>query len=385
MTDGTLALDPAPVETADATPAQPVPTTPPPLGEGLYFGLDEARYHADVALGSGSIRELAMCPIYYWVDSWMNPLRTERAETDALLYGRALHCLVLEGPAAFQARYAPIPDAEAHPDAYTTMDGIKAALKDAGAKVSGSKAEISARLKEVDPTATFLDEIVEAFHADCQERGVTALKAELYSELIQVASFILGDTRVRAAFQGGRPEVSLFWEQDGVRMKARLDYVRLGKRDRKPIGVVTDLKSFSNVLDMPPERAVIRAIANTRLDVQAAAYFEGIKRIPEFVKSGKVFGAEGINPDWITALGSVEPADWQWYWCFYEKGSPISLLRSTHMESPLLAAARMDLARALDAYRDNMAAFGTQWRFVDPMADINVSLEDMPKWLAATA
>lgn len=355
------------------------PVTPPRRAEGLYFGLSDDAYHGDIALGSGSIRALAKCPIYYWRESWMNPLREADTETPALLYGRALHCLVLEGPEEFQRRYQPIPTAADHPEALVKMDDIKAALRAVGGKLSGTKEEITERLRELDPGAVFFDDVAAVFRAMCERDRVTGLKPETYGEIVQAAAYITGDPRVRAAFQGGRPEVSIFWERDGVPLKARLDYVRLGKADGKPVGLVTDLKSFANVLELPPERAVIRAISTTRLDIQAAAYLDGIARIPAMIESGKVFGVDGVNPQWIDMLGSVE--QWQWFWCFYEKGVPVSMLRSTRPGSPVIQAATFELDRALQAYRDNMEAFGTAWRFVDPVADHEVTVSDLPKWL----
>ena len=98
------------------------------------------------------------------------------------------------------------------------------------------------------------------------------------------------------------------------------------------------------------------------------------------IESGKVFGAESVNPQWIDMLGSVE--QWQWFWCFYEKGVPVSMLRSTRPGSPVIQAATFELERALQAYRDNMEAFGTAWRFVDPIADPEVTVSDLPKWLS---
>lgn len=357
--------------------------------EGIHFGLDEAIYHADPALGSGSIRDLARAPVYYWVDSWMNPFRDTPAETPALLYGRALHCLVLEGPSEFARRYAAIPEASDYPDALVTAEDIKDRLREfskdelkaADAKLSAAKPELVAALKRLDPDAVVFDDLIAAFRERCADEGITALSAKVHSEIIQAAAYILGDARVQQAFRGGRPEVSLFWDQGGVPMKARLDYLRLGKEDGRLIGIVTDLKSFANALDLPPERAVTRAIATTRLDVQAAAYLEGIKRIPEWIAAGKVHGADGVNPDWLKALGSIKPEDWRFSWVFYEKGLPVSMLRTTRPGSPVIQMAKLSLDRALQAYRDNMEAFGMQWRFVDPLPDPEVSIDDLPRWL----
>lgn len=349
---------------------------------GIYFGLDEAAYHADHALGSGSIRALAKCPIHYWLDSHMNPLREPEKESEALLFGRALHKLVLEGVEAFQMAYRCEPDPADYPEAIVTADDCKRALRALGGKQSGSKPELVARLREADPGAVLWDDILEKHAADCAKTNATSLKARVYNRIIVGAGYISGDERVRAAFQGGRSEVSLFWEVDGVAMKARLDYVRLGKgADGLPLAIASDLKSFANILDKPPEVAVVQAIANTRLDIQAAAYMQGIAQIPEFIASGHVFGAEGVNAEWINLLGAIPIERWLWNWVFYEKDAPIALLRQTRPGSAMIEAATMDVKRAQQAYRDNMQAFGTQWRFVDPMPDPEISQSDLPKWM----
>ena len=371
----TVTLDPAPVE------AQPTKIErPDTIAEGIHFNLPEDAYHADPSLGSGSIRQLAKCPIYYWRDSWMNPFREEAPETPALLYGRALHCLVLEGVDEFRKRYQRIPTLDDQPDALRTMDDIRMRLKELGLPISGKKDDITERLKVADPEAIFWDDVLANFDAACIRDRSTALKTDIYTEIVQAAQYILTEDRVRAAFENGVPEISLFWTIDGVPMKARLDFTRLGGSSKKPVGIVTDLKSFANIMEQPPERAVGQAITKTRLDVQMAAYMDGIQNITKWISEGKVYGAEEIEPAWLDMLGNVE--EWHWFWLFYEKGLPVSLLRSVRVGSSLHDAGKMTLARALQAYRDNMEAFGADWRFVDPLPDPVIDLQDLPSWHA---
>lgn len=377
MAQTALALE-QPDEQPEPAPAKlELPET---LAEGIYFDLPEDKYHGDISLGSGSIRQLAKCPIYYWRDSWMNPFREEPNETPALLYGRALHCLVLEGVEEFQKRYRRTPTPDDRPDALKTADDIKARLKALGGKVSGAKADLIERLRELDPDTLFWDDILDQFNAACARDRATALKPETHADIIQAAQYITAEERVRAAFQNGVPEISLFWTVDGVPLKARLDYTRLGKNGKKPVGLVTDLKSFANIMELPPERAVGQAITKTRLDVQMAAYMDGIQRIPQWIAEGKVYGAENIGPAWLDMLGEV--TEWQWFWCFYEKGLPVSMLRSVRVGSQLHEIGNATFSRALRAWRDNIEAFGTDWRFVDPIPDPVIDTQDLPAWHA---
>lgn len=364
-----------------STPTKAEIKAPDRLAPGLYFGLSDEVYHADPALGSGSVRALAKCPIFYWLESWMNPLRQQRLETPALLFGRALHKLVLEGREAFEASYIREIVPGDIPGVLDKADDFKAALRACGGKVSGVKDDLKARIRELDPGAKIWDDEFEAFNRRCIADGKTKLHADVYERVVQGASLIAGDERVRAAFQGGRAEVSVFWEIDGVPMKARFDYLRLGKIGPRTIALITDLKSYANVMDMAPERAVIQAIAKTRLDIQAASYLRGAALIPSFLKEGKVYGSEGINREWLDTLAAMQPEDWSFHWVFYEKDAPISLIRSTKVGSPMIEAANMDLKRAIESYRENMAVFGTNWRFVDPIPEPEIDQNDLPKFM----
>lgn len=356
------------------------------LPEGIHFDLDENIYHADKSIGSGSVRQLAKCPVYYWGDSWMNPLREQKDETPALLYGRALHCLVLEGTEKFQRQYRRSPTRDDAPDALDTVSEIKAMLaeidkdvrKELGIKLTGSKEELTGYLRSYAPDTVFWADIVAQFQQECARDKATILNADTYLNIIKAAEYITAEESVRAAFQNGVPEISLFWTVDGVPIKARLDYTRLGKKGKSTVGIVTDLKSFANIMQLPPERAVGQAITKTRLDVQMAAYMDGIQQIPKWISEGKVYGAEAIEPAWLDALASV--SEWQWYWCFYEKNMPISMLRSVRVGSDLHTIGTATYARALQAYRDNVAAFGYDWRFVDPIPDPVIDTQDLPAW-----
>lgn len=382
-----------------------IETTAARLAPGIYFGLPNTDYYADPALGSGDHRNLAVCPMYYWRDSWMNPLREQSEETPALLFGRALHKLVLEGREAFEAEYTMTPEVGDHPGCLVTADDIKRALKVLGEKVTGNKPDLIARLvaariviaeaeakggtvpsaEEViwARSAPIFDQIMEAHAGRCADGGMATLKRSVYEQVVAAAGFLASNPKVAPALSSGRPEVSVFWEVDGVPCKLRCDNLRLGKRDGKWIMLPADLKSFANQRDLPPERAVQNAIAEYRLDIQAAHYADGLAQVPALIKAGHVYGADGINPKWLEALGSVEPGAMIWHWVFYQKDAPVSLLRSA---SPALIEAGMrSVTSARQAYREHMAAFGTAWRYTDPMPDTAIDLADMPAWLVNAA
>lgn len=354
------------------------------IAPGVYFNLPENLYHADPALGSGDVRRLHTCPMYYWRESRMNPFYAGCEETPALLFGRALHKLVLEGRAAFEAAYTVTPEVADHPGCLDTMDDLKRVLKAAGEKVGGNKPELIERVRATVPSALIFDDILAAYTAKCTTDGATPLKRAIYEQVIAAAGFIAADGRVAPAFQGGRPEISVFWERDGVPLKCRLDYLRFGRNaDRSLCALLTDLKSFANQRDIAPERAVALAIPEYRLDMQAAHNTDGASCIPDLIKAGLVFGAETVNAKWLDALTTLGADDWHWHWAFFQKDAPVTLLRPA--TPALVAHGRRDVEAALQAYRDNMQAFGTSWRYVDPMPDNSLDLSDMPAWFANAA
>lgn len=384
------------------------------IAPGVYFGMQDATYHADPALGSGDMRALAKCPMFYWRDSHMNPLRDEEpGETPQLLFGRALHKLVLEGRAAFEASYTAAPKASDFPGCLDTMDHLKDTLRtirtarekalEADTKLStaerkealkavkaetalgGDKPDLIARVKALDPAAVIFADIMAAHTAKCG-KTVTSLPQAMFARVVLAAQHISSNEEIRSLLSGGRPEVAVFWESDGVPCKAKLDYVRLGRAPSGRVaGYVTDLKSFGNPLEKRPEEAVIGAIGNYRLDQQAAHYLDGIRRIPEMIAAGIVFGADTIKPEWLGALSKLGADDWVWNWAFYQSDAPIALKREMSVTGAMARKAAQEIAAARAAYVEHMTAFGTDWRYVDPMRDKSVDLDDMPAWLANAA
>lgn len=90
------------------------------MAPGIYFGMDEAEYHAAPALSSSGIRNLLVSPLDYWVNSHMNPEYVDE-KTAAMVVGTAFHRRLLE-PERFAAMYAPVPSKADYPDAIDGAD-----------------------------------------------------------------------------------------------------------------------------------------------------------------------------------------------------------------------------------------------------------------------
>lgn len=79
--------------------------TPPFPEPGIYFGYPEELYHAHHAVSFSGLKRLSVSSMNYWADSVLNPDREER-EAAFFDFGKAIHCLVLEGEECYLARYA---------------------------------------------------------------------------------------------------------------------------------------------------------------------------------------------------------------------------------------------------------------------------------------
>jgi hypothetical protein len=355
-----------------------------PRAPGIYFGLDEAEYHADPSLGSHDVVRLHSGGPYYWWDSWMNPLRREREESEALLWGSAFHKLILEGHGAFLEAYAPMPRVEDYFGVLRTIDDIKARLRELGLPLSGRKDDLIARLKAADPSAVIWDEIIGK-----AAEGHTLLKTEIWESILLSAKMITANPSLAQAFTGGYPEVSVFWREivDGVEVpcKARIDYLRLLE--------TVDLKSIVNQRLRRFRDACRYAIAEYRYDIQCAHYQTAREAGRRFVEQGLVFGPEDKTPPrkWLNAFAKMRPQNevkdralgYTWIWVFYQKtGAPIAKGLEFSCLDGAFDMAMQARRTALETYADHLDRFGTEiWVNVEPIELL--SGDDLPSWMTA--
>ena len=294
--------------------------------DGVYFGLEEDKYHADPALGSTSMKTLAVSPPDYWAGSPHNPDREPDEDTPSRLFGRALHKFLLEGEEAFADVYAP-----------TRHNG---STKD-------GKAE----------------------RAAIAEEGKTAIRGDDYDRILKSGPAIRRNPDFNFAFSGGMPEVSIFWTRDGIRRKARIDYL-------KPRASV-DLKSVANQQRREFPEACRRAIADFRYDVQAAHYNEAREQLRAFYAKGFWEG----DHDEALFERIVGANTWSFVWLFYQtSGAPIAYGTYVNSGHSLLDYGKATIARAEENYRAYVERFGLDqpWYLTEPMRELDI--QEMPKW-----
>ncbi|ACA18434.1 conserved hypothetical protein [Methylobacterium sp. 4-46] len=310
--------------------AAPAPTAVS-FEDGIYFGLDEAHYHADPALGSSDLKRLAAEPADYWFGSVLNPNRPADEPTPSQIIGRAVHKLVLEGQQSFAARFVRRPDDLARLDA-------------------------KARAK-------------------LAPNGEDVLPGEDFDRVQQAAGAVLANPHLAASFTGGASEVSVFWTDavDGeqVRRKARFDYL-------KPRAVV-DLKSTRPSRPTSFQANCLRAMAEYGYPVQAAAYLQARAQLAGLVAEGRVHGDR--DPAWLARV--VAATSYAFVFVFWSTGdAPLTWGVTLSPGNEVVAVAEKTIDAALWAFVQARRTHGLDAPWIDhaPLAEIDLS--DMPGWWA---
>lgn len=79
-------------------------TQPQGLPEGIYFGLDDEKYHKDPALSHSGMTKLLLSWPDYWVSSCLNPERKKLKPTEAMEFGKQSGMLLTQ-PKVFHQTY----------------------------------------------------------------------------------------------------------------------------------------------------------------------------------------------------------------------------------------------------------------------------------------
>lgn len=243
--------------------------------EGVYFDMDEATYHSIPAFSKSLVKKFRISPI----DAWEQLYGTERESTDALDYGSALHCLILEGRPAFEARYCKAFSKSDHPDALDTMDELKRLLDDQGATYpkSASKPSLIHIVQSLNPDAPILESL-KAEHR-LASTGKTEIPAAMFDEIF--SRDWIGQVGFMPEVQA--TEVSFFWidEQLHIPCKARLDAVFFRQIGQKMEACVGDIKTFTNTRRRPIRDCVAYETGAFGYHIDALFYTRAISITPK--------------------------------------------------------------------------------------------------------
>jgi hypothetical protein len=365
--------------------------------EGVYLGMSPARYFRQPAMGSSDWMKLHLAKEGWWMQSRHNPNRVEKT-TDALLYGTALHAIMLEGVAAYEAGFAILPNRADYVDLVTTVPEMKAALAAAGYDIrtgkSGYAAADWAREMRINmPDTPCWPTILEEAAAVAGDRPqVSALDDQMLRFMLQVATDKKRrdnrDVRRLFADDPDHPplvEVSVFAEVDDIWRRWRFD---------KMLPAATmDLKSLGGWKGRPLPFETGEVMARRCWDIQRADYHDGRLEAYRLIREGKLFGGSIEQRRYIQEIAEEQPK-FDFIWLVYQKPDPAGVAAVLmpvwdDTDSPIHEWGRNKLAKAKQFYQSAVAEFGLDqpWARVEPLhyTDENQKLRIIPPhWMADT-
>lgn len=358
---------------------------PPP--EGVHIGMPAEVYHSVPAIGSSDLATLYFDPASHWYDSANNPHRRARVKrSEALVFGDALHTLLLEGPDAYVAKFTAEPDSD---DARWLMNlaEVKKALEEKGVATWGlfDPAKVH-RLARKHGLAHRVYELAYADFETARRRGANRISIDDDRRLRHMVRLFQEHEDLGPALKSGIPELSVFYrrpENPDVLLRVRFD-----------LALPTfccDVKSMANYRGGDPDDAAIGAIVDHGYDLQAEHYREGRKFLAEFVDAGKVYfwGDQGphrmaanLSNPVVGKLREIADAgdNWRWVWIFYQvRNDTAGKARAPVIapfwadpfgeHKPLFDQARATIDEALANYEAYRSEFGLQkeWSQIRPI------------------
>lgn len=217
------------------------------------YDLDETAYHAHEALGSTSIKTLSDTNISM---AEVKVLLNSNEHKRVFDTGSLAHALILEGSLDRLVERVDV-------DAWRTNDAKESKAKAyAAGKIPINNSEVESILAPV-------------------ERMADSVMSH------RLASSLLTDFK---------PEVSAFWEQDGIPLKARFDAYR------ETHGQIIDLKTTRSA--RPGD--VRKSISDLGYYIQSQHYLNGAQAVTGFIPDWKFVFVQNCEP-YTVSVGSLEP------------------------------------------------------------------------------
>lgn len=308
------------------TKALATPVPPKPIEPGIYFDLPAEDYHSDPALSSTGLKDLLKSPRKYWWTSYMNPYR-EGLDTDAMKIGRAFHTLILE-PEKFNEEFIILP-----PSNEIKVD-------------SEGWERIQKRYKGFPDLNDFqMPKTARATTISYVGKKLV-LREEQFNEQRLMLIMLKSHPLLAKLFEGGRPEVSIFWrdEETGLMCRVRHDY--LTPRFSADIKTTTDVSTYR----------LGYAIADFGYDLSSAYYMEGLNQARKMLREGSGVISGAVDEKWLKELAAG--TDENFILVFQDKNAPYAT-RAKRVPQDVLSLGQSKYREALNIYVRNFERYGT--------------------------
>lgn len=150
-----------------------------------------------------------------------------RKDASHFIFGTTAHTNILEQE-RFEREYVRLPSPGEFKDLLTSDQAMKNWLRDYGVGgYSNKKTDELINMIRATGVAgiNIWPEILRDTEAKAKELGATIVKGEDYDKTVMMRQVILHNGAMREVVESGYPEISIFWELNGVPVKVRLDRV----------------------------------------------------------------------------------------------------------------------------------------------------------------
>ncbi|MEL6323784.1 MAG: hypothetical protein AAFQ84_06100 [Pseudomonadota bacterium] len=336
---------------------------------GVYLNLPEDVYFSVDALGSSDLKTLYRDPSSWWYGSRHNPDRVEPERERYLNIGSALHALLLEGENAYRGRFCIEP--QPSPDLAKTVGDITALLTGAGVEIPNKA--LKGELVKLAGDNGLGDRVWDYVRGDFlfqQTRGKIPLTAREDRAIRQMAALIELHPEIGESLRGALREVSVFWRDGDVMLRARFDGLTPAW--------IADIKSISGWQGRTLAHMVARQIVEMDYMLQRAHYEVARREMRGFILEGHVHGADDQQADILREIAARDT--WRWVWIFQRvrddaQKRPKSPIVVPRFHDPVGEAFDMQFERIQQAltnyrsYRDTVG-FDTPWMEALPVEEI---------------
>lgn len=347
--------------------------------DGVYLDLPMRDYLADRALSGSAFKRLLTDPGGWRWERPDNPLWTE-AESRPRLRGSAAHCAILEGIAEYEARYALEP--QPPEGAIVTVEHVRDWLRPHKArapkevKLTGSRDELIDQARAIAEANGLEFELWE----DARERlvaGRTPIAADDDTYVRLIERFIRRDPNLSPLVSNGFPELSIFWSEQGLRFKSRLDYLNAT--------AILDLKTYGQPprLGRSLRQHCVGEIVAGGYDIQAVHNTRAVEIAAERAAAGELelVGKSSAELDRCAELlKAIRRDPPPFHWLFVRMGgNPTSIAIPFRKSDGRWQHVETMIAIACDRFRQFAGHYGDDlWLVTEGVQEIED--RDWPLW-----
>jgi hypothetical protein len=250
---------------------------------GIYLGLPEQEYFAADALGSTDLKQLAVCPADWWAGSRLDaqafspPPRADDRDSKAL--GSAIHTLLLEGMEVYQRRFCVDP-ARGNAPKRTDITAMRTCLSGIGIATDKTITSKEAVALCREHRVALLEDLTDAYQM-ARRLGAEPLSPQQDARAREVYAASQTAPALAGLQSGGLSEVSVFWQQDGITMRARFDKLLPSR--------ILDVKTVNPRQGTSFEDACYWQVSAYRYDIQAELYRQA-RRIASTFTARQIHG-----------------------------------------------------------------------------------------------